>query len=203
MEGRENPARLSLPDFMKQHLIRKPRMLHFPLFQLDIHPEAVNAHRDDGEQQPEKPFPEQLHRRAVEGQPVAVDDRVLRLPTVNHAVGPRQANAQRTDRDQQPKKRPADQLQQSAVETGFSADAGDVDVDSRVFHFSYLLIAEERNHGRCIPMFCRAQIQKRPDFYVIPVFSSSAFPIVPPEGRTVNEKPSKKGLPHLGQSLQL
>ena len=79
--------------------------------------------------------------------------------------------------------------------TGFSADAGDVDVDSRVFHFSYLLIAEERNHGRCIPMFCRAQIQNRPDFYVIPVFSSSAFPIVPPEGRTVNEKPSKKDCP--------
>ena len=101
MEGRENPTRLSLPDFMKQRLIRKPRMLHFPLFQLDIHPEAVNAHRDDGEQQPEKPFPEQLHRRAIEGQTVAVNDRMLRLPTVNHAVGPRQANAQRAYGDEQ------------------------------------------------------------------------------------------------------
>ena len=101
MEGRENPTRLSLPDFMKQHLIRKPRMLHFPLFQLDIHPEAVNAHRDDGEQQPEKPFPEQLHRRAVEGQTVAVNDRMLRFPAVDHAVGPRQTDAQRAYGDEQ------------------------------------------------------------------------------------------------------
>lgn len=101
MEGRENPTRLSLPDFMKQHLIRKPRMLHFPLFQLDIHPEAVNAHRDDGEQQPENPFSEQLHRRAVEGQTVAVNDRMLRFPSVNHAVSPRQTDAQRAYGDEQ------------------------------------------------------------------------------------------------------
>ena len=101
MEGRENPTRLSLPDFMKQHLIRKPRMLNFPLFQLNVYPEAVNAHRDDGEQQPENPFSEQLHRRAVEGQTVAVNDRMLRFPSVNHAVSPRQTDAQRAYGDEQ------------------------------------------------------------------------------------------------------
>ena len=55
-------------------------VLHEPLLHIDAEPESVDAERDDGEEEPLYVVAEKLSARAIEYQPMSVNESVLGNP---------------------------------------------------------------------------------------------------------------------------
>jgi hypothetical protein len=94
-------------------------VLHEPLLHIDAEPESVDAERDDGEEEPLYVVAEKLSARAVEYQPVSVNESVLGNPFFLHADCPRSAYSKRDEAEQGLQDADADESEKTACEFGF------------------------------------------------------------------------------------
>ena len=94
-------------------------MLCFPLDEFDVQPEAVNAERDNRQQNPLDPMSEQLQCSSRESQSVAIDDGMLCFPAVDHTKSPRITNTEGDACNDCAENFPSDQLQQTSVKVRF------------------------------------------------------------------------------------
>ena len=84
-----------------ERLVFDVRMIRFPLLHFDAQPEAIDAGRDDGKEQPLDPAAEELDCLAVKGEAMAVDDGMHGFPAehMTDRPGIREPGGQDGDKD--------------------------------------------------------------------------------------------------------